>query len=153
MTKDFKIGLLLGLVIVSIAGIWLCVSPTVSVRSRLGNLQKSKITNQAEEWQIAPAADSNLKNAQLRAEQNQTIENETAKEIPTEAPLREDEITNIQLNKEDITIFHTVRKDETLSEIALRYYGSANKWTKIRDANPKVDPLKLKPGTTLIIPP
>ncbi len=153
MKKDFKIGLLLGLVLVSVAGIWLCVSPTVSVKSRLGKLQRAKITPQTEERQIVPKADSNSKSTQPSSEQNQTIENEMTQNIPTEAPIREDQVTNIQLNNESITRFHTVQKDETLSGIALKYYGSASKWTKIRDANPKVDARKLQPGTTLIIPP
>ncbi len=153
MKKDFKIGLLLGLVLVSIAGIWLCVSPTVSVKSRLGNLQKSKITTQTKEQETAPTADSNSKSTQLSSVQNQTIENKMTKEIPTEAPIREEQITDIQFRNEDITRFHTVRKGETLTEIALKYYGAASKFTKIRDANPKVDPRKLQPGTTLIIPP
>jgi nucleoid-associated protein YgaU len=153
MTKDFKIGLLIGLVLVSIAGIWLCVSPTVSVRTRLGNLQKSKIAQQAKEQQIAPAADSNSQGTQTSSGQTQTNEDKVSKEIPAETPVLEEQPTNIRLNEQDITRFHTVRKDETLTDIALKYYGSASKWTKIRDANPKVDPLKLQPGTTLIIPP
>ena len=59
MTKDFKIGLFVGLVLVSIAGIWLCVSPTVSVKSRLGNLLKAKTPAQPEEGQTTPVEDSN----------------------------------------------------------------------------------------------
>jgi nucleoid-associated protein YgaU len=153
MTKDFKIGLLLGLLIVSIIGVWLCVSPTVSVKSRLVNLQKSKIASQTKEQETTQTADSNSKSTELSSVQNQTTEKKTTEESSTEAPIREEQITNIQFRNEDITRFHTVREDETLSGIALKYYGSANKWTKIRDANPKVNPLNLQPGTTLIIPP
>ncbi len=157
MKKDFKIGLILGLVLVSIAGIWLCVSPTVSVKSRLGNLQKSKITPEAKKQEPAPKtaqpADSDSKSTQISSVQKQPLENKTTENIPDEASIREEQITSIQLYNEDITRFHTVREDETLSGIALKYYGSATKWTKIRDANPKVEPLNLRPGTTLIIPP
>jgi nucleoid-associated protein YgaU len=157
MKKDFKIGLLLGLVLVSIAGIWLCVSPTTSVRTRLGNLQKSKITPEAKKQEPGPIlnqpADSDSKSTQTSPVQEQIPDNKETENIPDEASIKEEPTTNTQLYIEDITRFHTVREDETLSGIALKYYGSANKWTKIRDANPKVNPRKLQPGTTLIIPP
>ena len=50
--------------------------------------------------------------------------------------------------------FHIVRKGETLSEISRKYYGSANNWKKIFDANRNVleDANKLTPGIKLIIP-
>jgi LysM repeat protein len=50
--------------------------------------------------------------------------------------------------------FYIVRKNQTLSEISSLYYGSANKWQKIVDANPDVikDPNKIKAGMKLIIP-
>jgi len=50
--------------------------------------------------------------------------------------------------------FHIVRKGETLYEISRKYYGSANNWKKIFDANRNVleDANKLTPGIKLIIP-
>lgn len=157
MKKDFKTGLIVGLVLVSIAGIWLCVSPTVSVKSRLGNLQKSKITPEAKKQEHAPKStqpvDSDSKSTQISSVQKQPLENKETENIPDEASIKEEQTTSIQFYNENGPRFHTVHEDETLSAIALKYYGSALKWTKIRDANPKVDPLKLKPGTTLIIPP
>ena len=49
--------------------------------------------------------------------------------------------------------FYIVRKNETLSTISRLYYGSANQWQKIVDANPEIkDPNKIKPGMKLIIP-
>lgn len=47
---------------------------------------------------------------------------------------------------------HTVAKDEYLSDISLKHYGSSKHWKKIAAANPGVDPNNLKVGTKLVIP-
>lgn len=51
-------------------------------------------------------------------------------------------------------VFHTVKKGETLSEIAQHYLGSANKYREIFEANRPMlsDPDKIYPGQTLRIP-
>lgn len=60
----------------------------------------------------------------------------------------------ITSNKQPDTRFHIVRQSETLSDISYRYYGSANKWQKILDANRSVvkNANKLTPGLKLTIP-
>jgi 5'-nucleotidase/UDP-sugar diphosphatase len=52
------------------------------------------------------------------------------------------------------TRFHIVQKDETLSAISQQYYGTANQWRKILEANKLTvtDANKIRPGTKLIIP-
>jgi nucleoid-associated protein YgaU len=49
---------------------------------------------------------------------------------------------------------HTVQRGETLSDIAVRYYGSAARWKRILDANSNVlsRPERIKPGMKLVIP-
>ncbi|HEX7707991.1 MAG TPA: LysM peptidoglycan-binding domain-containing protein [Thermoanaerobaculia bacterium] len=49
---------------------------------------------------------------------------------------------------------HEVVRGDTLSAIAKKYYGSANKYTKIFEANRDIldDPDKIKPGQKLTIP-
>lgn len=47
---------------------------------------------------------------------------------------------------------HTVKAGETLSAIAVRYYGNANMWMRIADANGIRDPKKLAVGTVLTLP-
>lgn len=59
--------------------------------------------------------------------------------------------------KAKIIAEHTVAAGETLSDIALKYYGSAvkEKWMVIYDANKAVignDPGKIRPGQVLKIP-
>ncbi|MDB6177764.1 peptidoglycan-binding protein LysM [Paracoccus sp. Z330] len=51
-------------------------------------------------------------------------------------------------------VFHTVQKGETLSAIAAKYLGSANKYPAIFEANRPMlsDPDKIYPGQTLRIP-
>ena len=47
---------------------------------------------------------------------------------------------------------HEVTEGETLSSIADDYYDDANKYLKIVQANPGVDPTRLQIGTVLVIP-
>lgn len=48
---------------------------------------------------------------------------------------------------------YIVVSGDTLSGISRALYGRAVLWTRIRDANPNVDPNRLRPGTVLKIPP
>ena len=47
---------------------------------------------------------------------------------------------------------HTVQSGDTLQKIAMKHYGGFSKWRRIADANPGVDPSRLRPGTKLRIP-
>lgn len=47
---------------------------------------------------------------------------------------------------------HKVVRGDTLSHLALRYYGNANRWTKIADYNKIRNPRLLRVGTVLTIP-
>jgi nucleoid-associated protein YgaU len=50
--------------------------------------------------------------------------------------------------------FYTVQKGDTLSEIAKRHYGAANKYNVIFEANKPMlsDPDEIYPGQTLRLP-
>ena len=48
---------------------------------------------------------------------------------------------------------HTVRRGDTLESIAYREYDRASEWRRIADANGIDDPLRLEPGTRLLVPP
>ncbi len=48
---------------------------------------------------------------------------------------------------------HTVQQRETLDLIAAREYGDASQWRHIAEANGIDDPLRLKPGMILTLPP
>ena len=51
------------------------------------------------------------------------------------------------------SIIHTVIGQETLDQLAWRYYGREELWWRIADANPSLAPFELSPGQTLAIPP
>ncbi len=47
---------------------------------------------------------------------------------------------------------HQVQRGETLSSIAMAAYGSPNFYPAILRANPKLDPRRMKPGMTIVLP-
>ena len=51
------------------------------------------------------------------------------------------------------SIVHTLVGGETLEQLAARYYGRAELWWRIADANPARFALDWEPGDTLLIPP
>lgn len=152
MQKDFKTGMALGLVLITIAIVWLSTRPGLSVKARvfspayvvhreIGNLpsnagprRRAVIDgNPAEQAKSLilvkkPSPTDNSKLPKFSAK-------EQSEEIKTER-------------------FHIVRSGETLSDISRQYYGSADKWQKILGADhlPIENPSKLRPGTKLIIP-
>ena len=69
----------------------------------------------------------------------------------------DDNLRFSDVRKEKYIAEHTVSGDDTLSHIALKYYGSAikEKWMIIYEANKAVigdDPNKIRPGLVLKIP-
>ena len=52
-----------------------------------------------------------------------------------------------------VAVRHTVQTGETLSSLARKYYGRANAWPRIRDANPELRAGgALRPGMKVLIP-
>lgn len=47
---------------------------------------------------------------------------------------------------------HTINKGETLIQIADTFYGSPRYWRLIANANPSINPNRIRPGQTLILP-
>jgi nucleoid-associated protein YgaU len=147
MQKDFKIGLIIGLFLAVAALIWLSTLSSVSITSRFRNIQNAQtntvegITNSSTTLKpVGPAEPS--QDHPAKPAPPQTVQTKTPAEniiTPTEtAPAQR---------------FHIVLRGQTLSDIAKQYYGAASKWTKIKNANPSIDPDKLQPGTRLLIPP
>jgi len=135
MQRDLKTGMAVGLMLVIGAALWLSTRQSLSVKSRMLHLNN-------------PAFQKSIIAEPLSSE--------------TETPaVSYDEPKSPQLaiseKTENITSqrFHIVSEGETLSAISQQYYGSANKWHKILEANSGIlsDVNKLRPGLRLIIPP
>jgi nucleoid-associated protein YgaU len=47
---------------------------------------------------------------------------------------------------------YTVQEDDNLWSIAQRLYGDGSKWRQIAEANPDIDPARIKPGDVLNLP-
>ena len=126
MPKDYKIGMLVGLVLVIGAGLTLSLHPSLSIRASIAGAEPGPI----EQPGITPSSAANQSTA-------------------TDDSSEQKEVKIIDGPK-----YHTVSNGETLSGISYQYYGTENKWQKILDANKDAikDVKNLKPGTRLIIP-
>jgi nucleoid-associated protein YgaU len=126
MQKDLKIGFFVGLIIVAAASLWLATRRELSTKARL---LRSQSVISTQKPQISEPA--------VEYEQN-----------PPDYQM------HWQTEKIKTTKFHIVRKGETLSAIAAKYYGSTRGWQKILDANKNVikNPDMLAAGTKLTIP-
>lgn len=61
--------------------------------------------------------------------------------------------TPIAYNSSVSDVYHTIKYNESLHDIARRYYGSSYLWFLIADVNPIItDIFDLVPGTTILIP-
>lgn len=64
-----------------------------------------------------------------------------------------DQVRELNLQSADQTKAHVVVQGDTLARIAWNNYGDAGEWRRIADANHLFDPLDLRPGAVLHIPP
>ncbi len=126
MQKDLKIGFFIGLIIVAAASLWLATRRELSIKARL--LRSQSVISTRTPQIPQPSVEHEQKPSDYRL--------------------------HWQTEKIKTTKFHIVRKGETLSAIATKYYDSTNQWQKILDANNDVikNPDMLAAGTKLIIP-
>jgi 5'-nucleotidase / UDP-sugar diphosphatase len=145
MQKDFKIGLAIGVVLAAVAVIWLATLPNLSTKSRA--LEAASETNPS------PKTPSYVPPSQPTPDSEiQITPAPSAIEGSIETPAANNEQRT--MNTEPTQRIHIVQKGDTLSSIAAKYYGSANQWRKIVNANRTnlPDPNRLAPGVKLIIP-
>jgi len=131
MQKDFKTGMALGLVLITVVIVWLSTRPSLSLKARV--LSPGSAVHR--EIGTPPNSAGPQKETAIGGNPAKQVSNDQPKEIKTER-------------------IHIVRSGETLSDISRQYYGSADKWQKIlgSDHLPIENPGKIRPGTRLIIP-
>ena len=129
MTKDYKIGMLCGLAVVIIAGLWLSLHPGLSMKASIAGTENTRDKPEPIE--------------QPRIEPNLPDFRPVVKEV------ERDDVTTAKTPR-----YHIIKNGDTLSDISYQYYGTENKWQKILDANKDVirDVKNLRLGTRLIIP-
>ena len=144
MQKDLKIGMILGLVLVTVTMLWFFAGSNLNPKARILNLRSNREAAAPSET-FGPAKSSEVETA--REENNPLPATDIQSQEPEWKKYRQEEKIKTQR-------FHIISEGETLSEISRKYYDSARKWQKILDANRGVieDVNKLKPGTKIIIP-
>jgi nucleoid-associated protein YgaU len=160
MGKDYKIGLICGLVAAVAVIIWLATRPSLSTR---GQIRKSLVAS-APTSPSAPAASDFLdqSNQNGRARQPQAANTPEPQPVapPQQVePPRPSEPPPVASRQADAPAAassrtHVVQNGETLSSISQQYYGTPNAWQRIVKANAGVikNPNVVPPGTRLIIP-
>ncbi len=138
--------MVLGLAVVSVAGLWLATRPSLTPRAQLpdavgpeaGAKDEPPVTRDEDRRVRRPTPPIRQVVAEGPADRNRQASPAASAEPERIVPQR----------------FHIVRKDETLSEISYAYYGSAGKWRKIFEANRGTvrNADVVKAGTKLIIP-
>jgi nucleoid-associated protein YgaU len=151
MGKDYKIGLICGLVAAVAMVIWVAARPSLNTGVRMlgpapAPSQTVKPTPKAPEPLNHPDSGSSRNRGQPPAAaappaqpaEPQHSELPRVVEQPPAAPQR----------------IHTVRSGETLSSISQLYYGTSDAWQRILKANADTikNPDKVPIGTRLIIP-
>lgn len=164
MPKDLKIGLAVGMGLVTVAVLWLATRPSLTPQARLASAppRQARIQHLSDaEAQKETGAQPEVQDSMPRYSMRDERESETQKpessishkgRLATENP--ESGIQNEQVERIKTEQFYIVRKNDTLSSISQKYYGTATKWPKIYNANRETisDANKIPIGTKLIIP-
>jgi nucleoid-associated protein YgaU len=165
MQKDMKIGMFLGLILAGAVMVYICTRPSLSPKARMLR-QNREDSNEPEQTYLLSVESKPANEIKMETEEplqvvEQAVEPveqqiQFAEEIePESIPEPEAEPKPVYIERSYQTHkFYIVRKGDTLSKISKRYYGTANKWQKIFEANRDLldNPNMLKPGMKLHIP-
>lgn len=156
MQKDFKVGMMVGVVALIAAVVWLSTRPDFGTQARFEKSVRT-LPTAAEFPDEDDRTEAPVRVSAERENPSPTIS--TAERPPAVPPLsgalsplrgpEEETREKIKTNR-----LHIVRSGETLSDIAQTYLGSARLWPKLLEANREtlVDPHKIRPGMKLVIP-
>lgn len=142
MYKDFKIGIIIGIVAAAAVAVWLSTRQNLSTESRA--LKKASKPAAAAPASAAPSTPAAPVFPAAPAPSPVAPEPKIAKPPPQPQPSPQTKPAR----------YYVVRKGDTLSAVSQKYYGTPNRWSKIFSANRNVldNPDRLIPGTRLVIP-
>lgn len=131
--------MVLGLVLVGVVVVWLATRPSLSTQARI------------QESHFATGRKMPTRPHRQNVESEQESVRQPSSPAITKSGDNEQPAAN---HKREDRRFHIVRGGESLSDISYKYYGTANQWHKIYNANRDVikSADKLAPETKLIIP-
>jgi nucleoid-associated protein YgaU len=166
--KDYKIGLICGLVAAVALMIWMAtlrsLNPLARMREVSTSLSRegpagqsarptpqppertSQIRQQpAEAPRLAPSTQASDDSWQQKLFEEPQQPTHVEEQVPHTAPATEPTAP---------VRYHVVQRGENLSTIAQQYYGSANAWRRILNANQDriANPDRIAEGTRLVIP-
>lgn len=146
MRKDLKTGIILGAALVAAALLLISVfSSNIEERHRWKITSESNEEPSSEFTNLQTTTSMPPAGPQAKSQRNKNLplpEEDTT--TPEPKPIRQEEQPQI----------HIVAEGETLTSISIEYYGSANVWQEILNANRNIikDANKLSPGMRLVIP-
>lgn len=167
MGRDFRAGLIVGLIVAVIGLVWVATRPSLSPQARMlqrseGRSQISLPSESVLPWAVvSPPPETNAPRDEPPVAPSETTTAELLPAVTSAEPQQPSAgaaLPDLTIYEQDepikTTRFHIVRRGESLSVIARQYYGSSNEWRKILTANSKTikDANKIAPGTKLIIP-
>lgn len=138
MHSDLKIGLFCGMVVVVAAILYLAAHPSLSPKRLMPRKAEAQ---PAEEVNAAPHSPEPAQIASTEVR-------------PSGDPNLIDWTVYEQTERAQTERFHIIEKNQTLSDVARKYYGAPSKWPKIYNANRSTieNPNSVRPGTKIIIP-
>jgi nucleoid-associated protein YgaU len=167
MGKDFRVGLMTGVVLAGAALVWVATRPSLGPRPRVAGARHASPAPETGQtakpplpWETTEVVEAN--ESQISSQESgrpQDILQQIQSIAPPSAPSNPASANSALAAGEgaqpatgsplpDLTIyettepikttrFHIVRKGESLSSIAGQYYGTSSQWRKILTANQK----------------
>lgn len=172
MPRDFKIGMMVGLIMVVGIIIWLSTRDSLSLQARRAQKHQALLHRQTQsntnEASPVPGAATHRAEASGVQQDGAPLPDVSAQSPPSPEPTgtsatpspaaavssQRNDALERERPKIKTTKFHIVRSGDTLSGISQQYYGTVREIKKIVDANPKVlkNPHRILPGMKLTIP-
>lgn len=163
MHRDFKIGLIVGLVLLVVAMVWIGTHDSFSPQAKLAREQEISLPESSTSSQVAPPStrvppDPFAEQKRLPVERDTPIVTKPIFTAPLPEMERQADITVTPIappEKEPPELrYHQVEAGQTLSTISKIHYGTTAHWKRILEANSHIisDAHMIRPGMRLVIP-